>query len=399
MRHASPLRVGRAMALRLAILIAVLVVCGPGLPHAAALYTVAGVRADVTAANAVSARQQAIEQAERDGLTRLLRELTAEDEAGRLPSTAALPLEAYVQSYEVASEKVGPTRYIATINVSYRPDAVQGLLRSAGLAYVDQQSEPILVVPAVEQSGGTLGLWADNAAWRQAWAAAVADESLLRLVLPLGDIDDIASLSPAAAEAGDAQAFAQLAQRYQVTDVVLAVATPSTGTAGPTDSAQAAGAEAPPAALSVVLRAFGGNALPTERIAFDATAPATGAASGPAAGEDIWATAARAAIDRLQSSWKTARGIVSGPSSTITVTVPLADLATWVQILHQVDSMSEVREVRVASFARDRAEVALTYAGDVGKLKDALGRHGLELSSENNQWRLLLVAGQPAPQG
>ena len=387
MRQAPLLWPGRAMLARLVILVATLLVGGSFASSAADLYTAAGVKVDVSAANAVAARTQAIQQAERDGLARLLSQLTAAEDAGRLPSVATLPMDSYVQSYEVASEKVAPTRYIATINVAYRPQAVQSLLQSAGVPFVNQQSEPILIVPAVARDGSLL-LWADNADWRQAWGTAVADELVLRLVLPLGDIDDIASLPPAAAERGDESAFAQLAQRYQVSDVVLAIATPKQDSSG---TGQPAATDAPPTGLSVALQSFGSDALIARRVTFDVAPPADGS--------DIWSAAAHAAADRLRSAWKASRGIAVGPSSTISVTVPLAALATWVQIMHQLDTMPEVREVRIESFARDRAEVTLTYAGDVGRLRDAFGRRGLELSSESNQWQLQLAASQPAQQG
>jgi hypothetical protein len=384
MRQAPLLWPGRAIVLRLAILVAMALLGGTTGSGAADLYTASGVKVDVSADNAVAARKQAIEQAERDGLARLLGQLTAADDAARLPSVASLPLESYVRSYEVASEKVAPTRYLATINVNYRPQAVQSLLQSAGVAFVNQQSQPILIVPAVDRNG-SLALWADNADWRQAWAAAVGDESVLRLVLPLGDIEDLAALPPAAAQGGDTTAFGQLAQRYQVSDVVLAVASPQEATMQP------AVPEAPPTGISVALQSFGSDGLLPQRVTFDVAAPADGS--------DIWAAAALAAADRLRAAWKTLQGVAAGPSSTIAVTVPLAALATWVQIMHQLDTMPEVREVRIESFARDRAEVTLAYAGDIGRLQDAFGRRGLELSSENNQWQLLLAADQPAPPG
>ena len=290
----------RALLLRVAFLVAILLV-GGALPSGAAdLYTAAGVKVDVSAGNAVAARTQAIQQAERDGLARLLSQLTAAEDADRLPSVASLPMDSYVQSYEVASEKVSPTRYIASINVAYRPQAVQSLLQSAGVTFVNQQSEPILIVPAVDRNG-SLSLWADNADWRQALATTVADESVLRLVLPLGDIDDIAALPQAAAQQGDANAFGQLAQRYQVSDVVLAVATPKGDLSQPTV------ADAPPTGLSVALQSFGTDALIAQRVTFDVAPPADGS--------DIWAAAAHAAADRGPCRLEDlARGSQPGPA-------------------------------------------------------------------------------------
>ena len=102
---------------------------GPARPaptaEAADLYRIQGVPVDATAESAVAARERAIDAGQREGLSRLMRRLTSPTAHDRLPDVGALPIERYVNSFEIAEEKVGPTRYLATLNVSYVAAEVQ----------------------------------------------------------------------------------------------------------------------------------------------------------------------------------------------------------------------------------------------------------------------------------
>ena len=81
---------------------------------AADIYRILGVPVDATAESAVAARERAIDAGQREGLVRLMRRLTSPTAHDRLPDVGALQIERYVNSFEIAEEKVGPTRYLAT---------------------------------------------------------------------------------------------------------------------------------------------------------------------------------------------------------------------------------------------------------------------------------------------
>ena len=117
---------GRRMAL------AALALAGLAAPVAAAdLYRIQGIPVDATAESGVAAREAAIANGQREGLTRLMRRLTSPAAHDRLPGVTAIPIEGYVNSFEIAEEKVGPNQYLGVINVSYIASQVQGLLGSA----------------------------------------------------------------------------------------------------------------------------------------------------------------------------------------------------------------------------------------------------------------------------
>src|SRR5690606_17539427 len=114
----------------------------------------------------------------------------------------------------------------------------------------------------------------------------------------------------------------------------------------------------------------------------------------PAVGEEA---AARATVDRIAAALKEpARAVPTGPVEAMNVAVPIADLSTWVQIKRELEGLAEVKSVAVGSFSTEKADIILTYVGDVASLQDALQRRGLDLALEGGEWRLHRVAGPRA---
>src|SRR5690606_8730471 len=94
------------------------------------------------------------------GLDRLLRRLVPADMHGRLPRAASLPIDNYVQSFEIADEELSSTRYIAELTVAYDPEAVRALLSGQGLPFAQVVSMPVVVLPLYETPDGAR-LWQD----------------------------------------------------------------------------------------------------------------------------------------------------------------------------------------------------------------------------------------------
>ena len=234
------------------------------------LFQVSGIKVDATAADAVAAREQALLQGQTEGLRRLMRRLVPAEQHGRLPSVGPAEIERYVQNFEIADEQVGTNRYLARLTVRYEPDAVRELLQGAELGYAETVSQPIVVLPVYRIAGGAQ-LWPENNPWWQAWADHMDLERLLRLVLPLGDLQDMAAVTADQALAGDPAALAALGRRYGSDDVLVAIATPRGGAAaGP---AGARPAPTAPAVLELEMRRSGAEqANPPETLRGDRSA-------------------------------------------------------------------------------------------------------------------------------
>lgn len=337
-------------------------------------WTESGIAVDVTAENAVAARQKGIDEAQREGLRRLLERLAPPEERARLPSVQALPIARYVRSYEIAEEKVAPNRWLATLNVAFDPDEVRALLAGRGVPMLEPSAAPVLLVIPAERRAGELVLWAREEPWWQAWERVAAAERAVRLTLPLGDLADLAALPPGAVEAGDRAALDRLAARYGAADAVVAIVEAGSPPPG-----------APVPALAVRFLAAGG-------VLRGDPAPL---AATPTLGEPYDA-AARAAATRLVETWRQGGLVRSDRLAELPLTVPLADLAGWVQIRRELETLPEIREVRIVAIARDRAELVLRHLGDLDRLRDGLGRRGLVLAEEGGGWRLRAAGVPPA---
>lgn len=364
---------------------------------AANVFQVSGIEVDVTAADAVAARREALLEGQAEGLRRLMRRLTPAAEYGRLPSIEPATVERYVQNFEIASEQVAATQYRAQLNVRYDPDAVRDLLKDEALGFAETTSMAIVVLPLYQAPDGPR-LWPDGNPWWQAWADNLDPERLLRLVLPLGDLEDMGTVTVEQVEAGDPGALSTLAGRYGTEDVLLVVATPLRGaeTTGETslgalggresETAITATGEAP--ALSLEMRRVGlvEQANPAETIE-------------GAPGQTLEALMAETVVglqNTLDERWKNANLLRYDQAGIMVVDIPIARLSDWVEINRGLQGLPEVSQVEIATFARDNVRVQIRYIGDEFRLEQAFARIGLALSREGESWLLLPSEARPS---
>jgi hypothetical protein len=336
-------------------------------------YTVTDIAVDTTASDAVAARSQALVEGQRAGLDLLLRRLTPVAEHARLPSVGNLPIDRFVQNFSITREELSATRYIAQLTVTYDPMAVKELLQASRLSFTETVSAPILVLPLYQGRDGPR-LWPEDNPWWQAWADTLDANALLRLTLPLGDLDDMARLSPEQVAAGDRSAMLSLAQRYGAANVLIATATPS------------GGGEVPAAVQ-----------LATERLGeVDRTGGTSSLQAAPGQSlEDLL----RAAAERLQSSlhegWKGANLLSFDQSGRMLVEVPVSTLSDWVAVERGLNGLPEVSGIDIIEFSDDAVRAQIRYIGDEIRLEDALFRQGLSLVREGETWQLLPTGLRP----
>ena len=390
LRRAAPMICGVALSVALALGIA----AGGGLqplgaqeipiqaapPQSGAdVFTVSGITVDATSSDAVSARAQAVREGQQAGLDRLLRRLVPAEAYPRLPPAASLPIDNYVQSFEIADEELSSTRYIANLRVAYDPDAVRALLSQGGFASAQAVSMPVVVLPLYETPQGAR-LWPDDNPWWQAWAEHMDPEQLLRLVLPLGDLEDMAMVSAAQAQAGDAAALGALAARYGAQDTLVITAR----TEGGPEPEQV-------------------SAVQFEARRIGAAQQLEGQPLSLAVGPDRPLDATLAlAVQEIQASlderWKSANLLRYDQGGLMLVRVPIARLADWIAVKQRLERLPEVSEIVMTSFARDQVDIRIRYIGDELHLEQALARLDLALTREGESW-LLLPTGRNPGQG
>ncbi|MFA7429884.1 MAG: DUF2066 domain-containing protein [Rhodospirillaceae bacterium] len=348
----------------------------------AALYTVSAVPVRAEAATVVAAKELALQQGQRDALRILLERLTLPEDHGRLPSPPPATLETMVLGLSIDDERTPPRGYIATLTISFIPQAVQAMLQQTDIPFTDQRGRPLVIVP-VWQGGPELDpvLWEDPNPWREAWGNR-RRQGLVPLEVPLGDLDDVAAVDVTRAMAGDAEALAALADRNKAVAALVAVARLQPGAGGAPAQVRV---DATQSGIS-----DGGAFTVTQPLPADAASPDD-------ALTQALALAVRGLARQVDEAWKVRAVGYSGATTQLTAVVPLdGRLEDWLEVRRRLAAAPAIRETRLQALTKDRAQITILYGGDPNGLAESLGRQGLGLTDEGGYWMLRTQApGQP----
>ena len=330
------------------------------------VFAVQGVAVDATAATAAKARDQALAEGHKAAFKRLVARLVLAADRPRLPVLALDAINDLVRDFDVADEKTSSVRYLASLTVRFRPDAVRTFLRGQGVGFAETRSKPLLVLPVHELSGA-LSLWDDPNPWREAWSRLPPSDGLVPLVRARGDLQDIAAIGAEQAVRGDDARLRSIARRYGASDVLIARA----GMRYP-DGPPVSGGSGP--WLQVSLSRFGNALLEQTRVE----------AFYPEAGEDQNGLLARAAVvvaGQIEENWKRNNRLRFDAGDELTVEVPIASLAQWLEIKTKVEAVPFIRRADLIYFSRKLARLRLNFIGDAEQLRLALSQSDLMLES------------------
>ncbi|MFD1623048.1 DUF2066 domain-containing protein [Azospirillum griseum] len=325
---------------------------------AADAFAVAGVKVDINAANANTARDQAIREAQNRAWVELYKRLVPGGTAPKLPEAE---LGKLIQGFEIDEERVSATQYVGAITVRFRPNAVRDLIGGSvtgNSQYVEPPAKPFVVLP-VTMTGGRTVLWEDRTPWRAAWEERPATSSLVPLVVPDGELADAQAIGTDEAVAGKPEALARIAQRYNAGGVIVARV-----------DLPAGGVEAG-RALTVDLTRYG---LDGARDTLTVTARPDGA------GADALARAVASVGTQLDDAWRRDNVMASGPEQSTLVRVPLASAADWAEVRKRLTGFAAVTKTDLQSLTRSAALVTLTHRGDADRLAQALTKRDLSLT-------------------
>ena len=187
---------------------------GSGAVADVAVYQVSGIPVDVTAETATSAREAALAEGHREAYRRLMARLVLEDDAAYVPSLSQPEIAQLIQDFSVSGEKTSAVRYLADLTFRFKPEAVRDLFRANRLRFTETRSKPLLVLPIYLSERGEVLLWEEDNIWAFAWAERDLTEELVPILVPLGDLGDVAAIDVQRAVAGDSDAMSDIALRY-----------------------------------------------------------------------------------------------------------------------------------------------------------------------------------------
>lgn len=440
----------RFMVLRLAALLSVLGLSALWASSAFAIgedvFVVPRVTVQAEANSATAAKDAAQTQGRRRAMDILLRRLTVEDDwpylprivdpqataetapdnagvAGLDPASPVLPdfepgfadvdapriitltdrdLEELESGFEVYNEKSSSRTYRAFITYRFKPAAVRRLLRDAQIPYSEAQTRTALVLPVL-QTQQDIYLWEENNPWMAAWKVRPYNNELTPMIAPLGDVEDSGAITARQALNLDAEALQIMAERYSVSQVIVAHAYLRQVDGedrlrvrlinGFRESGEIGGLEefnTPEEDDGAAFGAFGpaNNDFMLAR-AGDVLAEAR--FNRPSGNFPALAEAAiETAIAKHATPWKRQTLIDHTEAALLEASAYFASIGEWAQIRSALVSTPLIGSIQVRSMSRLGAEMLIRSYGDPGKLIVAMEAQGLALWTEDGgeRWRI-----------
>jgi hypothetical protein len=341
-------------------------------PIETSIFAVQGVDVDVTAKDASAAKDQALMDVQVKAFSMLLERLGSPEIAAEYKDWTLDNVAPYLRSLSIEKESSAPGRYIGTFTVRFMPAKIQALMTKHGVIVPTMQARPVVVLPIWKAPDGPQ-LWEENP-WRSAWVALGAEQGMVPLIVPLGDLEDTSALSAADAVAGDPVKIEAVRRRYDAPGIVVATAAPAEGGGirvfiqGNTDLGQVNFDKTYTAedgtidgAIQVAIKRFS-NAMTAKYK------------------QDV----AKAAAD--------AEGVAAARRrSAVSVAVPFSSPTEWNRIRSRILATPNVVGVDVSTLSFDGAVVKLMFTNSVDQLQASMQSAGLSMSQVGGTWVIQLL--------
>lgn len=340
------------------------------------VFTVGNYPVDAEANNAVAAKQKAMAEGQQAAFRSLLKRLVPVTNYDRLKRLSGLKSSGFLEGVSVRSERNSSTRYMASLDFSFRPDSVRTVLQQEGIPFIEEQAREIIIVPVARNADGSVDSGPAARAWTQAWKDLDPDHTLTPFGLQAIKAEVHPDTLNTAAKGGSIERI--LADEYGSPYVVLALADPDPSTKR----------------LNVTLTGIDAvgtfNLRRSYRVPDGDTAYAMELAAVVGMGviEGRW-KARKAAPAAASSSYTPAYSSTSSGSGTaVSMRAQYASLAEWSEMRRQLLNLPGVEDMRIEAESARGADLTLRYPGGASELASALYGHGLAL--ENSSDRLIL---------
>lgn len=339
------------------------------------VYTVGNYPVDAVGRDAVAAKKQAHAEGQQAALRSLLKRLVPVAAYPQLRRLQNLKSDDFVDGIAVLKEQNSTTEYIATMNFTFRPQAVKELLRRQGIPFLDEQAQPVIVVPiyrAPKSSGTALPTAYGQAEGARNWFAVWRDLDLVHALTPVKLQALKREIHPDTISAlldGDTSSYRILTSEYGSEFVILAIAEP----------------EPSRGRLKVTL--IGRDAVDffTMKRSYRIQ-------------EDLLYTSELAAViglGVLEGRWKMvmagsamgANGLAL-PLQQVRFVVTFASAGQWRSIRKRIAQTAGVEQMEVGGLSARGATVILQYPGGAEQLVQSLTRQGLYLRRAGGGWLL-----------
>jgi hypothetical protein len=353
---------GRRFSTIFLILLAAATVAGEAVAQVASgnAFTIGGIDVDVSGADALKARDQAVRDAKRRAIGLLIERMVSPEDRSKVPPVDDARLEGMIRGVEFVKERPAANRFTGTLNVVFGADQVKAWLSEAGVGVAETVARAALVVPLWKDQNGVEPL-DDRNAWRDAWSRLDTSGSAVPVTVVRGDQLDQNALSVEEAYVGDVTALTRLNERYRLPTIVVAIV----------EGGKDAGS------------------LTVGGYRYDAQ---TGARSDlgkvTVAGAGQLADAAGKIQAKLDGDWRGMAVVRRDSQDAMDVVVPIKALSDWVQVRQRLGAIPAIKNVVVRTLESDQAHLRVDYYGTSDQLQQTLAQAGLQLSKAADGWQL-----------
>jgi len=340
------------------------------------LYSVTGVDVDVTDKDAAAARTKAIIEAQVKAFHVLTARLASDTEVKRLDGLTDQEIGRMLRSLSIEEEHSAPGRYIGKLTVRFLPKKVREQFTRHGISIIEDQSPPMLLLPVWKAPEGA-EIWEDNI-WRKAWLNLKAEQAVVPVIVPLGDLEDTQTIAAEDALALDPGKLEALMVRYEAKAILVAIAEP--------------------VAEGGIHVAMSGDS-PLGKMTFDkvytaddgtlASAAALAASRIHGVMIEKWRSVrlklladqrARAEAERQQAA--------AYSSQSLPVAVPFSGIDKWNGIRSRLLTVPGVVGVDISTIAATGAVIRLAYVNSFQALQSSLQGSGMKLVQMSGTWVL-----------
>ncbi len=333
-----------------------LLISGPAFAESSA-YRVEGVKVDVTADNAVEAREKAFEEAQMKAFDILAERILSEGELEAYQKPDIATISNFVQDFEVTNEQLSAVRYKGTYTFRFRSGAIQGHLAQNEFEYSDTpQTSPVLILP-FSQMGTRTVLWEGNP-FMEAWAKLSRQPNgEASTMVPMGDLLDVSQVKDDPALRYDKTMIDNMVARYDAQKAVILIADMQADQS-----------------LDVSMYSTD-NAMP----AFIDTIKIE---SKPGMPEyTLYEDAVREVQAALRHNWKAKTKIDPGQMASIKARARFSSVQEWIQLKRSIEAVSGVNSVKVQGLKPREAVIRIEYTGGEARLIPAFSQAGILLNS------------------
>lgn len=337
-------------------------------------YTVDNVRVDVTADNAVQAREQAFEAAQIKAYETLSKRFLSEEERQSFETPSLSTISSFVQNFEVTNEKLSATRYSGTYEISFRPHPIGNKHRTVTTPSGDntrksansgvRSGQKILVIPVIQKDGRNY-IWA-NGPYREAWKTLATQTNI---IIPVGDAPDRTAIRDDEALSYDYNRLITLIRRYNANQTFIAVTNPQSTSNG-----------APAAAVKLY------EAKPNGPLFLNEMTMPIYEGEMPSELFSRVAKQSQIAIDsktikRPDPTQTAAPATSSGNAGSITAELSFSSMRDWVAMKRNIEKSQGITSLTIKSMTAQSAIVDITYRGDLPILAQNFRQQQLMLQS------------------